>query len=130
MFFAPREGTANFDMEIVDFRCESDNSRSPFNNDKPMKSKLTSILILVITLTVLSCKKDHTCTCNITWTNTNEQVGGTIITSGSYTETRVARKQTKRQAEAGSCASSDVKKVESTNPGTATEETKTVCSLD
>jgi hypothetical protein len=88
------------------------------------------MLVLFISLTISSCRKDRTCTCTTTWTNTNEQIGGTIVTSGNYTETHTVKKQTKKQAESGVCSSYDTKKVESTSSGTETDETKTTCTLD
>lgn len=95
-----------------------------------MKKHLTTFLILIVVLTISSCRKDRTCTCTTSWTNTNEQIGGTTVSSGSYTETHIVKKQTKKQAESGVCASHETKKVESTNPGTVTDETKTTCTLD
>ncbi len=65
------------------------------------KGNLIIGLILLIVVSATSCKKDRTCVCTTTWFSYNS---GNYY-SGSSTDTKTIEKVTKRQAEAGECAS-------------------------
>lgn len=67
-----------------------------------MKKNIILVAVIVSVITT-SCRKDRTCTCSSTLTETRTQAGTTVTTVGTENSVTIYKKITKKLAKTANC---------------------------